>query len=404
MRGISKLLVVVSVLALAFVALAPAVAAEPPVTTRTMELPEELGLVDPVTGIWHLAGRSVFFYGNPSDVPFMGDWDGDGVDTPGLYRPSDGFVYLRNSNSQGIADVEFYFGDPGDVPLAGDFDGDGVDSVSLYRPDESRFYVINRLGAGSTGLGAADSVFTFGDVGDVPFAGDFNGDGTDDVAVFRPATGLIYERTRLSAGPADITFRAALPGDRIVAGDWNGPWDCSEFDCSGDGTPIDTVACFRPADRAFHVFPENATGPGQEMAAWGDSDWMAVSGRFVRHPVDDVVEALLGTWAGTIQYPFDATTYPASIQFNFDGSYAVPAPGTPVMQLEVLLGVVGFPIERTYLVYHVDDTGGYGELRAEAVPTSRYAGMDGIVVDDDVLTMTLMVHGNGWPMRLERVS
>ncbi|MGI9585627.1 MAG: S8 family serine peptidase, partial [Acidimicrobiia bacterium] len=38
-----------------------------------------------------------FFFGNPGDVPFMGDWDGDGVGTPGLYRQGDGFVYVRHS-------------------------------------------------------------------------------------------------------------------------------------------------------------------------------------------------------------------------------------------------------------------------------------------------------------------
>ena len=46
-----------------------------------------------------------FYFGNPGDYPFMGDWDCDDVDTPGLYRQSDGYVYLRNSNTQGIADV-----------------------------------------------------------------------------------------------------------------------------------------------------------------------------------------------------------------------------------------------------------------------------------------------------------
>ncbi len=404
MRGTTKLLVVLSVLALAFVAFVPAVSAAESVTTRTMDMPEELGLVDPATGMWHLAGRSAFFYGNPSDVPFMGDWDGDGVDTPGLYRPSDGFVYLRDSNSQGIADVEFYFGDPGDVPLAGDFDGDGTDSVSLYRPDESRFYVINRLGSGAAGLGAADSVFTFGNVGDVPFAGDFDGNGIDDVAVFRPATGLIYERTQLSAGPASVTFRAAAPGDLIVAGDWNGPWDCWEFDCMGDGVLIDTVACYRPSDATFHVAASNTTGPLHEVASWGESDWLPVSGRFVRHPVDEVVQAILGTWVGTIVSPLDGTPYGASIQFNADGTYAVPGPGAPLFEFELLLGTVGFPVERTYRIYGADGTGGYGELVAVATPTRRYAPIENIEVDGDTLTMIFRWRGLGWPLELMRVS
>ncbi len=67
-----------------------------------------------------------FHYGNPGDVPFSGDWNCDGVETPGLYRQSDGYVYLRNSNSQGVADVSFFFGNPGDYPISGDFDQERV--------------------------------------------------------------------------------------------------------------------------------------------------------------------------------------------------------------------------------------------------------------------------------------
>ncbi len=90
-----------------------------------------VGLVDPSSGLWSMrdgSGQmSSFFYGNPGDVPFAGDWNCDGVDTPGLFRQSDAFAYLRNSNTQGNADVRFFFGNPSDVPLAGDFDGDGCD-------------------------------------------------------------------------------------------------------------------------------------------------------------------------------------------------------------------------------------------------------------------------------------
>ena len=120
---------------------APAVAAE-----------DSVGVVDTSTGQWYLrdlAGNTTsFFYGSPGDIPMTGDWDCDGDDTPGLYRQSDGFVYLRNSNTQGVADVRFFFGDPGDVPLAGDFDGNLCDTVSIYRPAESRVYVINECSCG----------------------------------------------------------------------------------------------------------------------------------------------------------------------------------------------------------------------------------------------------------------
>ncbi len=195
-----------------------------------------VGLVDQATGRWHLrradGTAAAFYFGNPGDTPFMGDWDCDGVDTPGLYRRADGYVYLRNSNTAGVADVRFFFGDPGDLPLAGDFDGDGCDTVSLYRAAESRVFVVNRVGAGERGLGVAATDFAFGDHGDIPFAGDFDGDGIDSVGLFREATGFVYFRNSLTTGAADAGFFYGDPGDRIVAGDW-----------TGDG--VDTVGIFR---------------------------------------------------------------------------------------------------------------------------------------------------------------
>ncbi len=188
-----------------------------------------------------------FYFGYPGDVPMMGDWDCDGVATPGLYRQSDGYVYLRNSNTQGVADVKFFFGDPGDVPLAGDFDGDGCDTVSIFRPSEGRVFVINELGANDGGLGAAEFDFFFGNPGDVPFVGDFDGDGVDSVGLYRRSTGFVYFRDALSSGVADREFFYGDPGDVIVAGDWDGDGD-------------DTVAVYRPSTGSVYVNFDNAPG------------------------------------------------------------------------------------------------------------------------------------------------
>ncbi len=67
-----------------------------------------------------IADRS-FFWGDPADRVFSGDWDGDGDDTPGLFRPSNTTFYLRNSNTQGIADESFVFGGPSSTfrPISG---------------------------------------------------------------------------------------------------------------------------------------------------------------------------------------------------------------------------------------------------------------------------------------------
>ncbi len=193
------------------------------------------------------SGTNDFYFGNPGDFPFMGDWNGDGTATPGLYRQSDGFVYVRYSNSQGIADREFFFGNPGDVPLVGDFDGDGRDSVSIWRASEARVYIINELGADGAGLGAADFSYYFGNPGDQPYVGDFDGDGIDTVGLYRQSTGFVYFRNSLTTGNADFSFFYGNPGDRIIAGDWDGDGD-------------DTVAVYRPSTRRIYVNLENSSG------------------------------------------------------------------------------------------------------------------------------------------------
>ena len=232
---------------------------------------DSYGLVDPDTGIWHLyeGGTEVgyFYFGNPGDYPFMGDWNCDDIDTPGLYRQSDGYVYLRNSNTQGVADISFYFGNPGDVPIAGDFNADGCDTVSIYRPSNQTFYIINKLGTNDGGLGAADYSYVFGNPGDKPFIGDFNGNGQDTAGLHRESTGLVYYRNTNTQGNADNTFIYGDPGDRFVAGDWT-------------GNGVDSPGVYRPSNTTMYLRYENSQGNAD--AAWnvGMSSWLPVAGIF----------------------------------------------------------------------------------------------------------------------------
>jgi hypothetical protein len=234
-------------------------------------VPHTVGAVDPGTGQWHLldeAGAATsFFFGNPGDLPMMGDWDGDGIDTPGLYRQSDGFVYLRNSNTQGIADTRFFFGNPGDVPLAGDFDGDGFDTVSIFRPSEGKVYVINALGENDGGLGAADLSYFFGNPGDKPFVGDFDGDGIETIGLHRESTGFVYFRNSHTQGIADNSFFFGDPGDRLVAGDWT-------------GAGFDTPALFRPSNSTWFFRHTNTEGVADDQFPFGNSTYLPVAGIF----------------------------------------------------------------------------------------------------------------------------
>jgi subtilisin family serine protease len=233
--------------------------------------PDSIGLVDPTQGLWHLRTRTgldtQFYYGNPGDYPIVGDWDCDGIDTPGMYRRTDGYVYLRNSNSQGTADIRFFFGDPGDMPLAGDFDGDGCDTVSIYRPGTAQVFVIDRLGVDDGGLGAAEVSYYFGNPGDKPVVGDFDGDGVATIGLHRESTGFVYFRQTHTEGVADGEFFFGDPGDRLVAGDWL-------------ATGIETVTVFRPADATFYMRHSNTQGVADAVLPWGSGGWLPVAGRF----------------------------------------------------------------------------------------------------------------------------
>jgi hypothetical protein len=188
------------------------------------------------------ASVSSFFYGAPGDVPLMGDWDCDGVKTPAMYRPSNGFMYLRNSNTQGVGEVSYFYGDPSDVPLAGDFNGNGCDTLAIYRPAEGKVYVKNSLGTG-----IADYSFFFGNPGDKPFVGDFDGDGFDTVGLHRESSGFVYFRNSNTQGVADFSFFYGDPGDKILAGDWDGDGD-------------DTVAVYRTSNGMLYLKNANSQG------------------------------------------------------------------------------------------------------------------------------------------------
>jgi ribosomal protein S16 len=156
-------------------------------------------------------------------VPVVGDWNGDGVDTIGLYNPTNAAFYLKNSNSSGYADVVFGFGTPGNTftPLAGDWDGDGIDSVGLYDPVHGTFYLRN---ARSTGY--ADVTFNYGtaNAGWKPIIGDWDGNNTDTVGLYGPNE-RFQLRNANTAGAAELDFvfasNSGTGANTVpVVGDW----------------------------------------------------------------------------------------------------------------------------------------------------------------------------------------
>ena len=70
-----------------------------------------------------------FQFGPTNSTPIVGDWNGDGVDTIGVYIDANAVFRLRNSNSAGATDIIFIFGNPYMDVITGDWNGDGIDTI-----------------------------------------------------------------------------------------------------------------------------------------------------------------------------------------------------------------------------------------------------------------------------------
>jgi carbonic anhydrase len=179
-----------------------------------------IGAVDPF----------IFGYGGANWTPVVGDWDGNGSDTIGAVDPTDRTEasrngvdlvwYLRNSNSPGSPDIQpFNYGAFNWIPVVGDWDGDGTETVGVFDPDTATWYLRN-----SNDPGAPDiEPFAYGLASWTPVVGDWDGDGTTTVGVVDP-NGVWYLRNSNDSGAVDITpFAYGLGNWSPVSGVWAQP-------------------------------------------------------------------------------------------------------------------------------------------------------------------------------------
>lgn len=168
---------------------------------------------------WHLkytvgggAANISFNYGKATDIPVVGDWNGNGTMTPGVVRGKT--WYLKNSNSGGAADIAFSFGQSGDYPIVGDWNGNGKWTIGIVR---GRTWHLRNTNNG----GSADVTFNYGKSSDLPVVGDWNGNGQMTNGIVRDDR-YWYLRNTLGGGSAQVSFTYGSSGDEAVVGDWNG--------------------------------------------------------------------------------------------------------------------------------------------------------------------------------------
>lgn len=139
-----------------------------------------------------------------TNIPIAGDWDGDGKDDLGGFKPENNHFYLYKLNFESSKTIYYKeapdvpFGINGDIPVIGDWDGNGKDEIGIFRqsdpnPNTNSFY----LDKGLTGDKHEWGPFEYGDTGDFPVIGNWDGDGDDNIGVFRPSTNQVFKDEKI---------------------------------------------------------------------------------------------------------------------------------------------------------------------------------------------------------------
>jgi hypothetical protein len=147
-------------------------------------------------------------------------------DQAGVFRDGQWILDTNHNHVYDPADAVYTFGQFGDVPIVGDWNGDGHEHIGVFRNVRGvGEFILDTDGNGV--LDDGDATFYFGLGGDQIVIGDWNGDGRDKVGVFRnngSGVGVFSLDTngdhQFDAG--DDVFTFGLATDKIVIGDWNG--------------------------------------------------------------------------------------------------------------------------------------------------------------------------------------
>jgi hypothetical protein len=176
----------------------------------------------------------VFFFGLPGDIPVVGDWNGDGRGKFGVFRcgsstPGSTCAFILDYAGKMAFDPTtakvFNYGLAGDKPVVGRWNANsGVDQIGVYRCPTSGSggcaWIVNTTGSGS--YSPSDSVYFYGLPGDMPIVGDWFGQGTRRIGVFRNGVIVLNISGSGSYGPTDFVGSFGLPGDYPVIGTWTG--------------------------------------------------------------------------------------------------------------------------------------------------------------------------------------
>ncbi len=309
------------------------------------------------------SSRETNIFPGKENIFFTGKTHGNSRTQLIIWKPNIGSWYVYNYDLENFPDrqvedeVSYYvlaLSDwaKGNIwnPLIGDFNGDGKDDIIVYYPQKGQWQVaLSNSDSFEPSPGPGNYIWLDNWAkGDnwVPFIGDFNGDGKDDILVWNPNNG--EWQVALSTG--DSFEPSTGPGNYIWLDNWakGDNWVPLVGDFDGDGK--DDIVVWNPNNGEWQVALstgnsfEPSVGPGNYI--WLDnwakgSNWQALIGDFNGDGINDilVVDIKDGDWqiaicTGDKFIPYNgafrpwcanSNAQPFVVDFNGDGKTGILA-------------------------------------------------------------------------------
>jgi len=202
-------------------------------------------------------------YGKIGDKPIVGDWDDDGLDGIGYFRPSDQTFYFDN-NLDGLDDMlSIRYGKSADIPISGKWKmpfrtlsrSHHKEGIGYYRQLDNTFHLDCNLD------GKDDWTITYGRSDSVPLSGDWDGDGYDGIGYYNRSDFTFHLDNNLD-GKDEKTLKYLVMYDKLP----NSPYPDESKNMQSNSEKIGLHTAYESGSG----FDPDITGPMQKPLV---GDW-----------------------------------------------------------------------------------------------------------------------------------